>query len=58
MNLITNASEAIGDRPGRIRLHTAMTDCDAATLGAAGRMSFHRRPVRRPGSHGHRLRHG
>ena len=33
MNLITNASEAIGDRPGRIRLHTGATDCDAATLG-------------------------
>ena len=32
MNLITNASEAVGDRVGVITLATGLQDCDAATL--------------------------
>ncbi len=34
MNMITNASEAIGDRSGEITLSTAVADCDRATLTA------------------------
>ena len=32
MNLITNASEALGDRPGNIALTTGVRDCDAPYL--------------------------
>ena len=32
MNLITNASESIGDRPGAVRLRTGVLTCDEATL--------------------------
>jgi len=32
MNLITNASDAIGDRPGRIRLESGIIDCSAEHL--------------------------
>lgn len=35
MNLITNASEAIGDQVGSITLATAVEDCDEATLEAS-----------------------
>ncbi len=35
MNLITNASEAIGDRSGTISLSTAVRDCDRAYLDQA-----------------------
>ncbi len=35
MNLITNASEAIGDHSGLIRISTGLRDCDAATLSQA-----------------------
>ena len=33
MNLITNASEAIGDEPGVITLSTGVRDCDVSYLG-------------------------
>jgi len=32
MNLVTNASEAIGDQPGTITVTTSVRDCDAAFL--------------------------
>jgi len=35
MNLITNASEAIGDRSGVISLSSGVRDCDQATLAGA-----------------------
>jgi PAS domain S-box-containing protein len=34
MNLITNASEALGDRSGEITLSTAIVECDRAALAA------------------------
>ena len=35
MNLITNASEAIGDRPGEIRVHLGVLDVSKAVLNQA-----------------------
>jgi PAS domain S-box-containing protein len=32
VNLVTNASEAVGDGPGEVTLSTGVTHCDAATL--------------------------
>ena len=32
MNLVTNASEAVGDRPGVLAITTTVRDCDAACL--------------------------
>jgi PAS domain S-box-containing protein len=33
-NLVTNASESLGDRPGLIRVHTSVRECDSAALVA------------------------
>lgn len=44
MNLITNASEAIGDRSGVIALTTGVMDCDASYLAGTTGASDHLEP--------------
>jgi two-component system, cell cycle sensor histidine kinase and response regulator CckA len=45
MNLITNAAEALGGRPGVVTLATGLVECDASYL-AASRVSERARPGR------------
>ena len=59
MNLVTNASEAIADKPGVVTIATSVRECDAfLSRRNQDQQQTAPRPLRRFGSQRHRLRHG